>query len=53
MGMQLLTENGKRNKAPITRALRLNGLTEAALRAARAIKFTPAQKNGKTVSIYM
>ena len=30
-----------------------HGLTEAALRAARAIKFTPAQKNGKPVSMYM
>ena len=30
-----------------------HGLTEAALRAAREIKFTPAQKNGKPVSIYM
>ena len=30
-----------------------HGLTEAALRAARAIKFIPAQKNGKPVSIYM
>jgi len=28
-----------------------HGLTEAALRAARAIKFTPAQKNGKPVSM--
>jgi TonB family protein len=30
-----------------------HGLTEAALRAARVIKFTPAQKNGKPVSIFM
>lgn len=30
-----------------------HGLTEAALRAARAIKFTPAQKNGKPVSMIM
>lgn len=30
-----------------------HGLTEATLRAARAIKFTPAQKNGKPVSTYM
>ena len=30
-----------------------HGLTEATLRAARAIKFTPAQKNGKPVSMYM
>lgn len=30
-----------------------HGLTEATLRAARVIKFTPAQKNGKPVSIYM
>ena len=30
-----------------------HGLTEAAVRAARVIKFTPAQKNGKPVSIYM
>lgn len=28
-----------------------HGLTKAALRAARAIKFTPAQKNGKPVSM--
>lgn len=32
---------------------RPHGLTEAVLRAARAIKFTPAQKNGKAVSMYM
>lgn len=32
---------------------RPHGLTEATLRAARAIKFTPAQKNGKPVSMYM
>jgi TonB family protein len=30
-----------------------HGLTEAAVRAALAIKFTPAQKNGKLVSMYM
>jgi protein TonB len=30
-----------------------HGLTQAAVRAAHAIKFTPAQKNGKPVSIYM
>lgn len=30
-----------------------HGLTEASVRAALAIKFTPAQKNGKPVSIYM
>ena len=30
-----------------------HGLTEATVRAARAIQFTPAQKNGKPVSLYM
>lgn len=32
---------------------RPHGLTEATLRAARTIKFTPAQKNGKPVSTYI
>ncbi|HEV2884820.1 MAG TPA: energy transducer TonB, partial [Pyrinomonadaceae bacterium] len=30
-----------------------HGLTETTVRAALAIKFTPAQKNGKPVSMFM
>src|SRR5687767_10993724 len=48
----VLSHDGQIRDVQVIRGLP-HGLTEAAVRAARTIKFTPAMKNGKPVSMYM